>query len=105
MPEMSRSIQTPRADGATLAASFTVSKEVPEGTRCLACNAHVGPGQYHECWNETDLVSRLRTDARHHARIQNYVNSGHCAEVLPEQLVQWEAADRIEALEAALEKR
>lgn len=53
-----RTITTPRADGSTLVAAFTVG-DVPEGISCTFCGKHVGSRQYHECWKPpADLRSR-----------------------------------------------
>jgi hypothetical protein len=56
MSQQSRSITTPRADGATLAAAFTVG-DVPEGLSCTFCGKHVGARQYHECWKPPQSAS------------------------------------------------
>jgi hypothetical protein len=56
---ISRTVTTPRWDGAVLQAAFTVSPDVPEGSLCMSCNEHVGPGKYHECWKLPNTAPNL----------------------------------------------
>lgn len=50
-------ISTPRHDGATIMASFTVPLSNCFGVICFSCKQFAGPGTYHECWSDERVAS------------------------------------------------